>query len=262
MSLFKSVEKWKGKSEESVRVKAELTKHSATFRAVMAAFEAGVPEVERLVSEISTREAGGSLQGLQGLKDELVKAKQNRDRPFQNYKSIQADLRLELESLTRPFISEQDEAWQTETVAVSSQKVNEEIPPKDEPGIFTIGRKHVVKTNLKAIRVFREKSLQLRNVLRGMTTCSIPQIREFIEKAELEMREISLTPIIIEQDGGDFQHDRLDSRPESGRTSSGFIPPTGKGVEIKNPGESDKQNGQLFSDLDRARMIFKPILPK
>jgi hypothetical protein len=252
MSLFKSVEKWKKESEESVRVKAELTKHDAAFRAVMAAFEAGVPEVERLVSEIAIREAGGSLQGLQGLKDELVKAKQNRDRPFQNYKSIQGDFRCKLEALVRPFIHEEMERLENETLKIKDEKVHQEIPrEKEEPGVFSMGGPHKISSNRKAISSFRAKSLENLNHLRDMVHSSIPEIEEFIEKTEAEMRAIDLTPVEIVMDEKEFEHDRIDSGKEPGKTETGYIPPLGKPF-IVNPqaGQGKDSGDDLFRRFD------------
>lgn len=262
MSLRNVEQKFTKESEASVKVKAELAKHDATFRAVMAAFEAGVPEVERIAGEIvKVREAGGSPQRLSGLNEELRKAKQLRDAPFQNYKSIQGDLRRELEALVKPFIQESADTWESETTKIKAEIVHQEIPPpKEEPGVFGIGGPHKILTNRKAVSSFREMSLENLGKLRSMTCNSIPEIEAFILEAEVSMRSINLIPVVIEQDERTFQQDSQDSVREPGKMGSGFVSPYGKdGVEIK-PASADPVDS-LEKRFDSARAKFKHVLP-
>lgn len=52
----------------------------------------------------------------------------------------------------------------------------------NEKGTFTLGKGHIIRSNLAAIKSFREKMVENCNELRDMTDSSIPQIQEFIEK--------------------------------------------------------------------------------
>lgn len=234
MSLFKSVKKYEVESKKSVEVKKQLVVHEATYPKARASYEAGRSEVIRFTSELNAiREAeGNNSPAYAKLAVELSKAKARRDRPLQEYGAIKHDLELQLEQLNKFFIAEQLEIWREETKRVESERVHQELPKEKElPGEFSIGGGHRVLTNDIAVRLFQEKSLQNSNHLRDMTTSSIPEIQEFIEKAESEMRGIDFTPIVIELDARAFQNDLYESKKEPGRTVNGVLTVSG-GLEV------------------------------
>jgi hypothetical protein len=260
MSLFKSVNKFAEESKKSVEAKRQLVDHEATFPEAKKQFDVNAPEVVKLTSEVNSilQAEGSSSENFQKLNAKLRAARAKRDGPLHLYKATQNDLRLELSRLNHFYILEESQRWEDETNKIKSEIEHREVPKeKEEQGIFSIGGMRKILSNRKAIKLFREKSLENLNHLRDMTKNSIPEIEEFIEKAEAEMRSIDLTPQIIELSDLAFQQSLSDSAREPGRMASGFISRDGPGVEIKNPGEKE---AELISNFDRARMIFKPIL--
>lgn len=128
--LHETKKKYQKESEESARLKVELTKHEATYQAARFDYNAQRPEVIRLTGELHTiRQAEGNRSpGYKKLERELRTATLKRDKPLVEYGNVKHDLKLELERLVHPFISETLDRWLDETRHVLLQKVNEEIP--------------------------------------------------------------------------------------------------------------------------------------
>ena len=254
--LHESKNKYEKECSESVRVKAELTKHEATFQAARFDFNAGRPEVMRLTGELNTvrQTEGNRSSDYKKLEAELRKATLRRDKPLHDYFIKKQDLELELERLVRPFITETLERWENETRAILSQKVNEEIPGEpNEKGTFTLAKGHIIKSNLAAIKTFREIMVENCNRLRDMVHCSIPQIETFIQETEAKMGKVDLTPILLTLDAKGFMEFSANSAPEPGKIETGYVPPIGKPFTV-NPkapqGNPNDQVDPLFKQFD------------
>jgi hypothetical protein len=259
MSLFTSVKRSEKKSDESVKIYNQLLAHEKTFPEVQKIHEANLPEIEKLDDQLARARKSGTWT--QTLFDELSAKRRELETPLVNYKVVQADLRLELESLTRPFINSESERWKEEVLQVKSQKVHHEIPKTKEPvGEFSIGGPRKLFTNMKAIVFFRQRSQELLNILRDMVCQSIPQISEFIANAEKELLGIDLTPSVTEVSESDFKKEFIDSRAEDGKMSTGFLTDSG-GVEIGLNPQLKKDSGDvMFDKFDQVKKSFRPKL--
>jgi len=254
MSLRNMEQKYQKESEKSVEVKRLLDAHTATYPEARADYDKKRPEVIRLTGELNTvRAAEGKSENYKELEAELKKAIRKRDRPLVEFGNLKSDLTLELERLVHPFITEESQRWEDETNKVKSEIEHREVPKeKEEPGVFSIGGAHKVLTNRKAVSLFRIKSQENLNHLRDMVHSSIPEIEQFIEKAEAEMREINLNPVVIEMDEKEFQHDRLDSGKEPGKTETGYVAKDTIIVPKADAGQSEEDHLiGAFSDLKR-----------
>jgi hypothetical protein len=257
MSLFSGVKRSQRESDESVKIYNQLKEHEKTFPEVQKIHEENLTEIEKLDDRLTRARKNGTWT--QSLFDELSAKKRKLQAPLLNYKVVQADLRLELESLTRPFINSESERWKEESIGVRSQKIHHEVPKlKEPPGEFSIGGPRRVLSNMKAISFFREKCRENLNVLRDMIHQSIPQISEFIASAEKELLTFSLEPQLIEISEFDFKKDFHDLRPEPGRTSEGILTNTG-GIEIGLAAQLQKDSDDvMFDKFDQAKKAFRP----
>lgn len=253
MSLFKSTKKYQKESEESVKVCEKLNKHEASYPEIKKKYDVAGPEVVRLQSEVNDiLQSEGKSEAWKKKDAEFKKTVRKREEPLHTYRVVKGDLQRELETLTRPVISEEGERWEDETSKIKDQEVYQEIPAdKSPPGEFSVGGSHKVLTNRKAIRLFREKSLENLLHLRGMIHNSIPEIQTFIQKAEVEMQTIDLTPQIIEMDAKIFQGNLRDFAKEPGKIETGFVPPLGEPF-IVNPqaGQGKDEGDDLFRKFD------------
>lgn len=250
MSLFEksSEKKWQKETEESVRVYNELKAHEATWPEVQKAYEAGRDEVVRLTREYNDLfQAEGQCARTRAKAAELTIAKHKRDDAKLRYGLIKNNLENELAGWVRPFINEKSEEWEDETKRkVKTDRVNEVVPKeKDEPGTFTMRIKGGSRwrDNLRAIYLFRLKSLDIRMRLRDMGHFSIPLIREFLDKAEAEIDAIDLTPITTELDETGFRQRKRDSIKDGSTTPKA---PAGK------------EGDDLETAYDDVKKSFKP----
>jgi hypothetical protein len=259
MSLFTSIKRSQAESDASVKIYNQILAHEKTFPEVQKIHEANLPEIEKLDDQLARARKNG--RWTQALYDELTTQKRKLESALVNYKVVQADLRLELQSLTRPFINSEIERWKEEVLRVKSQKIHHELPKLKEPaGEFSIGGPRKLFTNMKAIVFFRQRSQELLNILRDMLCQSIPQISEFIANAEKELLAIDLTPSVTEVSESDFKKEFMDSRAEPGRTSEGFLTNTG-GVEVGLNPQLKKDSGDvMFDKFDQIKKAFRPKL--
>lgn len=247
MDLFKTTDKYQKESEESVEVYNKLKKHEATFPEVQKTYDAGRDEVVRLIREYNGLfQAEGHSERSRAKAEELRLAKHKRDDPKQSYESSKNNLQNELESLVHPFINEKLEEWEAEEVKIKAQKVDREVRrEKDEPGTFSLHMTHRIERNLKAIRFFRERSMENRLHIRDMAHYSIPLIQEFIDEASAEMQAIDLTPVIIEMNDKEYDQWRRDSVKDPPRWETE--------VRVTN-----EKNDNLVTAYEDAKRVFKP----
>lgn len=260
MNLFASSKKWEKGSEQSVLIKRSLDAHIATYQAARFDYNAGRPEVIRLTTELNAvRDVeGNSFPGYKELEKALRVATLERDKPLQDYGVVKHELELELEKLVHFFIAEQLEEWQNETEKIKSELIHEEISKvAEEPGTFSIGRAHRIRTNRAAVSSLRVASLENQNHLRDMVHNSLPEIEAFILKAEAEMKNISLDPVIIEMDAVAFQQSLLDSSPSGGKIETGYASPYDNKVIVPKAGGQSEED-RLLSDFDLKQAAFKP----
>jgi hypothetical protein len=263
MSLFKTAKKYEKESEESVKVKAQLTKHLGTYSEARKAFEGGRAAVISLTSEVNALlQSEGHSRAWHDKETELKAATLARDKPLVNYTSRKQALELELSQLTRFFIAEELERWTGEADRVKSEKIHKEVAREpEEAGTFSIGRPHRILTNAEGIRLFREKSQENLNHIRDLVRNSIPEIEQFISTAQLEMQLIDLTPKIIELDAIDFERDQRDLVKESGRMAEGVLTADG-GVEIRDRKDKVDLADQLIDAANRVIPEAKYIIAR
>ena len=256
MSLFRTGNKWEKASEESVKLKAELTAHQATHEAIKAAYDAGGPKIEGIARELAIAQLSDSPK-LRDLHMALALAKRNRERGLHVWKLTQTDLRNKLEVCVRPFIAEQGALWEIEKAKAPGMRNFQETElVKRVDG----SRTHIVSSNLDGVNKFLIMLIERLQMLYGMVEFSIPEIQDFVTQAESELRSLDLSSFPVEvsetvfkdtKEGENQATEKVNYATGYGLKDGIYVAGGGK---IQTPGEADKS---LFDQASVLMDRFK-----
>lgn len=182
-------------SRESVEIKKQIDEHKKTEPAMWEEYNRIDAKCIKQAAKYNDEKVVESPKAIT-TGAELLTLRRRRDDVKFVYQHKLNQLRLKQEGLTRSLITKTAEKWMQYAKNLPNRSIAQSQSVIDRRGNV---RHYAVKHNWKVLNEAEQKILESRKELMQMQHCSIPEINDFITKAENEFNAMDLTVLELEE---------------------------------------------------------------